>query len=173
MSGCTGPARGPIVQVEEGSYMQEKLWIFSVRYLPEGVRDFFRRAVVGPAGSLTVETALHLAGIPEAVRVEIRSDPTVRCFIEGVLDFEKSGYYAPTPFLLSQPWIVCIGPVHATVSAVDRLHRVGARDNSSFDLGGEAVNDFIRGLGGEVVNDFIRGLGGEAVNDSSGVLEAK
>jgi hypothetical protein len=87
-------------------------WIFSIRYAPEGVRDFCRRAVVGPAHFLTVEAALHLTGVPEAVCAEIRADATVRLFVEGALDPTESGYYAPRPFPTSRSWIVCIGPVH-------------------------------------------------------------
>jgi hypothetical protein len=90
-------------------------WIFSVRYAPEGVRDFCRRAVVGPAGSLLVEEALDLAAIPETIRAEIRSDATVRLFVEGALDPEESGYYAPQPFPMSRRWIVCIGSVHEVI----------------------------------------------------------
>jgi hypothetical protein len=92
--------------------MKEQRWIFSIRYAPEGVRDFCRRAVVGPAQAATVEAALHLAGIPEAERSEIRADATVRSFVDGALDSEESGYYAPQPFPLSRSWVVCIGSVH-------------------------------------------------------------
>lgn len=87
-------------------------WIFSIRYAPEGVRDFYRHAVVGPAHVSTVEAALCLAGVPEAVRAEIRADATVRLFVEGALDPAESGYYAPQPFPMSRRWIVCIGSVH-------------------------------------------------------------
>jgi hypothetical protein len=83
-------------------------WIFSIRYAPEGVRDFRRRAVVGPARPSTVEAALHLAGVPEAVRAEIRADATVRIFIEGALASEEGYYVCP----MSGSWHVCIGPVH-------------------------------------------------------------
>jgi hypothetical protein len=88
------------------------LWIFSIRYAPEGARDFCRRAVVGPAQSTTVEAALRLAGVPETVCAEIRADATVRLFVEGALDPTESGYYAPRPFPTSRSWIVCIGSVH-------------------------------------------------------------
>jgi len=87
-------------------------WIFSIRYAPDGTRDFYRRAVVGPARPSTVETALHLAAVPEAVRAEIRADATVRKFSEGALDSGERGYYTPQPFPTSRAWIVCIGPVH-------------------------------------------------------------
>lgn len=87
-------------------------WIFSIRYAPGGLRNFSRRAVVGPARASTVEAALHLAGVPEDVRAEIRSDATVRCFVDGTLDPEATGYYTPQPFPTSRPWLVCIGPVH-------------------------------------------------------------
>lgn len=91
-------------------------WIFSVRYAPEGVRHFRRRAVVGPMGSQTVEAALALAEVPESVRAEIRADATVRMFVEGTLDPEESGYYAPEPLPTSRSWIVCIGSVHEVMS---------------------------------------------------------
>lgn len=87
-------------------------WIFSIRYAPEGSGDYRRRAVVGPAQASTVETALNLAEVSEAVRTEIRADPTVRLFVEGTLDPEASGYYAPMPYSLSRPWLICIGSVH-------------------------------------------------------------
>ena len=91
-------------------------WIFSIRYAPEGARDFCRRAVVGPAHASTVEAALHLSGLPEAVRAEIRADATVRMFVEGALSPEESGYYAPQPFPMSRSWIVCIGTVHEVLT---------------------------------------------------------
>jgi hypothetical protein len=92
--------------------MKAPIWLFSIRYAAEGVRDFHRRAVVGPASASTVEAALHLAGVPEDVRAEIRSDPTVRRFVEGGLDAEGHGYYVPDPMPSSSSWLVCIGPVH-------------------------------------------------------------
>jgi hypothetical protein len=100
--------------------MKEQHWIFTVRYASEvafDVRDRCRRrTVVGPARASTVEAALHLAGVPEAVRAEIRADETVRGFIEGTLDPEANGYYVLQPFPMSRPWaqswVVCIGPVH-------------------------------------------------------------
>ena len=92
-----------------------KLWIFSVRYAPEGVRDFVRRAVVGPARASTVEAALHLACVPESVRAEIQSHSTVRSFVEGQLDAEGHGSYVPHPMPASSSWLVCIGPVHEVI----------------------------------------------------------
>lgn len=93
--------------------MKAQSWIFSIRYAAGS-----RRAVVGPARSSTVEAALHLAGVPEEVRVEIRADATVRLFVEGALDFGASGYHthnlvrAPT---ITRSWSVCIGSVHAVL----------------------------------------------------------
>ena len=92
--------------------MKPQFWIFSVRYAPEGERDFRRHAVVGPPRDSTVEAALSLAGIPEAVRAEIRADETVRRFVDGLLDPELTGYYVPHPFPTASSWLVCIGPVH-------------------------------------------------------------
>jgi len=86
-------------------------WIFSIRYRGEDERVMNRRAVVGPARASTVETVLHLAGVPEETRAEIRADETVRKFVEGLLSPEESGYYAPSPFAASSPWLVCIGSV--------------------------------------------------------------
>lgn len=97
--------------------MREQDWIFSVRYAPEGERDFRRRAVVGPARASTVEAALHLAGVPEAMRAEIRADQTVRDFVDGKLDPDRTGYYVPKPMLTSAEWLVCIGPVHEVLLA--------------------------------------------------------
>lgn len=105
-------------------------WIFSIRYAPDGVRDFCRRAIVGPAHSSTVEAALHLAGVPEAVRAEIRADATVRMFVEGALDPEESGYYAPHPFPMVRPWIVCIGSVHE----VTFLQEEAAKNAAGFKI---------------------------------------
>ena len=91
-------------------------WLVSVRYAPEGVRDFQRRAVVGPARQSTIEAALALAGVPEAVCAEIRADTVVQKFVEGQLDFEGYGYYVPCPMPTSSSWLVCIGPVHEVLS---------------------------------------------------------
>ena len=92
--------------------MKVQDWIFSVRYAPEGVRDFRRCAVVGPARASTVESALHLANMPEAVRAEIRADETVRKFVDGTLDPDMSGYYVSAPVALVSSWYICIGSVH-------------------------------------------------------------
>jgi hypothetical protein len=93
--------------------MKVQDWVFSNRYA-----DVSRRAIVGPARSSTVESALHLAGVPEEVRAEIRADATVRLFVEGTLDPEATGYYihnripgTPT----ARSWLVCMGPVHEVV----------------------------------------------------------
>lgn len=88
-----------------------KDWIFSLRYRGEDERVMKRRAVVGPARASTVEAALHLAGVPEETRAEIRADETVRKFVDGLLDPEESGYYAPCPFAAASPWLICIGSV--------------------------------------------------------------
>jgi len=91
-------------------------WIFSIRYAPEGVRDHRRYAVVGPACVSTVEAALHLANMPEAVRSEVRADETVRRFVDGTLDPDLSGYYVPCPFPMSSAWLICIGSVHEVLA---------------------------------------------------------
>lgn len=88
--------------------MKVQDWIVSVRY-GTSVRDSCRRAVVGPARASTVETALHLADVPEAVRTEIREHPVVRDFVDGRLDPSRAGYYASCGS--SASWVVCIGPV--------------------------------------------------------------
>jgi hypothetical protein len=95
--------------------MKMEHWIFSVCYYeeqPQGSLPPIKRwAVVGPARSSTVEVALHLAKVPEKARSEIRSDETVRKFVDGMLDPEARGYY--TDSAVSAPtWIVCIGSVH-------------------------------------------------------------
>jgi hypothetical protein len=95
--------------------MKVQDWIFTVRYCPEGARDLRRFAVVGPARASTVEAALHLAGVPEIVRTEIRADEVVRRFVDGLLDPEASGYYAPCPVATISDWIVCIGSVQEVV----------------------------------------------------------
>lgn len=92
--------------------MRPQFWIFSVRYWSEDVRDFCRRAVVGCARASTVEAALHLAEVPESIRAEIRAEQTVRDFVDGKLDPERTGYYVPEPMSASSRWLVCIGPVH-------------------------------------------------------------
>ena len=95
--------------------MQVQDWIFSVRYGREGERVLNRCAIVGPTRASTVEAALHLAKLPEAVRAEIRADETVRKFIDGLLDPEATGYYAPGPFPTTSPWYVCIGSVQEII----------------------------------------------------------
>jgi hypothetical protein len=87
-------------------------WIFSVRYRTADERSLRRTAVVGPAAASTVEAALHLAELPEEVRAEIRGDETVRNFVDGRLDPDESGHYAPCPVATASAWIVCIGSVH-------------------------------------------------------------
>ena len=88
-------------------------WIFSVRFWPQANKnDMHRAAVVGPGRASTVEAALHLANVDEAVRAEIRADETVRKFVEGGLDPESNGYYAPCPFPASKSWVVCIASIH-------------------------------------------------------------
>jgi hypothetical protein len=95
--------------------MKVQDWIFSVRVWIEGSYGMHRVAVVGPAGISTVEAALRLAELPEDLRAEIRSDETVRRFVEGKLDPEASGYHAPSPYPTSKSWVVCIGSVHEVV----------------------------------------------------------
>jgi hypothetical protein len=96
--------------------MKVQDWILSVRFWPDdNKRDVRRSAVVGPGRSSTVEAALHLANVPETVRAEIRADETVLKFVEGALDPESSGYYAPCPFPASRSWVVCIGSVHEVI----------------------------------------------------------
>lgn len=90
-------------------------WLFSVRYYEEQVAlpPIERWAVVGPARSSTVDAALRLAKIPEAVRVEIRANAVVRDFVEGRLDPDKTGYYTHSPAEASRSsWAICIGSVH-------------------------------------------------------------
>src|SRR5947209_8451277 len=83
---------------EEGSFsMKSQDWIFSVRYRRPDERELRRWAVVGPARASTVEAALHLADVPETARLKIRADEVVRKFVEGLLDPEATGYYAPCP----------------------------------------------------------------------------
>jgi len=90
-------------------------WIFTVRYSPEGERGLPRFAVVGPARISTVEAALHLASVPEHVRVEIRNNEIVRKFVEGALDPAIQGYYAPCPLNAASNWVICIGSIQAVV----------------------------------------------------------
>jgi hypothetical protein len=90
-------------------------WIFSIRLWADDTHAMRRWAVVGPARASTVEAALHLADVPEAVRVAIRADETVRKFVDGLLDPEVSGYYAPCPFPASRSWVVCIGSVQEVI----------------------------------------------------------
>jgi len=92
--------------------MKVQDWIFSVRYAAEGERTSRRCAIVGPARASTVEALLHLAQIPEPVRVEIRADETVRKFVDGLLDPDLSGYYTDCPVAGTTSWFVCIGSVH-------------------------------------------------------------
>ena len=87
-------------------------WIFSVRFWDTDALIPRRAAIVGPARSSTVEAALHTAGVPEESRVAIRSNETVRKFVEGGLDPASNGYYAPCPFPTSHSWAVCIASIH-------------------------------------------------------------
>ena len=96
--------------------MKVQDWIFTVRYRPEGERDLRRFAVVGPARMSTVETALHTAGVPEALRAEIRANEVVRKFVEGALDPDAQGYYAPCPLSAASDWIVCLGSIQEVLS---------------------------------------------------------
>ena len=98
-------------------------WIVSVRYAEEGVRDFVRRAVVGPARASTVEAALHLACMPEDVRAEIRANSIVRDFVDGKLDHGGYGHYVPNPMSAASRWLVCFGPVHEVLAASKEIPR--------------------------------------------------
>ena len=98
------------------SQLRVQDWIFTVCYCPEGGNSSRRFPVVGPARSSTVEAALHLAGVPEPVRAQVRADKTVRMFIEGRLDPQMHGYYAQCPIGSSPSWVVCIGSVQAVLS---------------------------------------------------------
>ena len=96
--------------------MKVQDWIFSVRLWPDPeTRDMRRIAIVGPARASTVEAALHLASVPEEMRTEIRADETVRKFVEGALDPESNGYYAPCPFPTSRSWVVCIASIQEVI----------------------------------------------------------
>jgi hypothetical protein len=91
-------------------------WIFSVRFWPDPETRAMRRvAIVGPARASTVETALHLVGAPEELRIEIRAAETVRKFIEGKLDPASNGYYTPNPFPTSTSWLICIASIHEVI----------------------------------------------------------
>lgn len=90
--------------------MKVQDWIFSVRY-PTGHDTVGRWAVVGPARASTVETALHLAELPEDIRAEIRACTVVRDFVNGQLDPDKSGYYTNNTPSSASAWCVCIGSV--------------------------------------------------------------
>lgn len=96
--------------------MKVQDWVFSVRYRPEGERDLRRFAVVGPARASTVEAALQLASVPEALRAEIRMNEIIRKFVEGALDPEASGHYAPCPLTTASDWIICIGSIQEVLS---------------------------------------------------------
>jgi hypothetical protein len=86
--------------------MKVQDWIFSVRYMTGS-----RYAVVGPARFSTVETALHLAAMPEDVRASLRGCTLVRDFVEGRLDPERGGYHAYFGADDRTSWTICIGSV--------------------------------------------------------------
>ncbi len=95
--------------------MKAQDWIVTIRHYSDSAET--RRTVVGPARASTVEAALHLADLAEDLRHEIRTDETVRRFIDGQLDHDANGYYVQprcSPHA-STLWVVCIGPVHAVV----------------------------------------------------------
>lgn len=94
-------------------------WIFSIRYWDSRLGQapaVNRWAVVGSARASTVEAALHLAKVPEQIRVEIRSHAFVREFVEGRLDSDRTGYYVQSDPKSHPGWVVCIGPVHEVLS---------------------------------------------------------
>ena len=97
--------------------MKAQSWIFTVRYWEEGRSlDIDRWAVVGPGRASTVEAALHLASLPEEVRAQIRANSTVREFVDGLLDSDKTGYYVhEVAHKPHRSWVVCIGPIHAVL----------------------------------------------------------
>lgn len=96
--------------------MRKHDWIFSVRlWLDPEKRNMKRVAVVGPARPSTVETALHLAGVPEDLRAEIRTIEKVRKFIEGTLDPESNGYYVLSPTNSTSEWVICIASIHEVI----------------------------------------------------------
>ena len=94
--------------------MKEHDWLFSIRLWPDP-QNMTRVAVVGPARLSTVEAALHLAGATEDLRTEIRSDVTVRKFVEGALDPKSNGYYVHSSLSATSEWVVCIAPIHAVI----------------------------------------------------------
>ena len=95
-------------------------WIFSVRYWqpqPEGpLPPIDRWAVVGLARASTVETALHLAKVPEELCVDIRTNEVVRDFVDGKLNPAVSGYYVHSEPRSERSWVVCIGSVHEVLA---------------------------------------------------------
>lgn len=96
--------------------MSERPWFFSLRFWPSPDKpDMTRVAVVGPARSSTVEAALHLARAPEDLRAKIRSDATVRKFVEGALDPTSNGYYMHSSMETTPEWIICIASVHEVI----------------------------------------------------------
>ena len=96
--------------------MSERAWFFSLRlWLDPGKPDITRVAVVGPARPSTVEAALHLARAPENLRAKIRSDTTVRKFIEDTLDPMSNGYYMHSSTGASPEWVICIVSVQEVI----------------------------------------------------------
>ena len=97
--------------------MKVQDWIFSIRYWTHTVGSTIQRyAVVGPGRASTVEAALHLAGVPEDVRKQVRANDVVHDFVEGRLDPDKTGYYATSfPYAAdaraTASWAICIGSV--------------------------------------------------------------
>lgn len=95
--------------------MKEQHWIFTVHYAPEGAQDSPRCAVAGPARASTAEAALHLANMPESVRVQVRADKIVRKFVDGMLDPAARGYYTQCPPGSDVFWVVCIGSIQVVL----------------------------------------------------------
>jgi hypothetical protein len=97
--------------------MKVQDWIVSVRF-NINTADWRRYAVVGPARASTVEAVLHLAAVPEFVRVEIRGHKIVQDFIDGRLDPDKMGYYVERDLREEDEenkglpsWLICIGSI--------------------------------------------------------------
>jgi hypothetical protein len=96
--------------------VKDQVWIFSIRLWADDPRAQRRWAIVGPARASTVESALRLADLPEAVRAEIRADQTVRKFVNGMLDPETSGYHIQPAFPPALSWVVCIGSIQEVIA---------------------------------------------------------
>lgn len=90
----------------------KEYWIFSVCYKQRG-------AAVGLASMATVEAAIVHADLPLHIAEEVRNNPRVRAFAEGLMTHTRGigcGVYEPQMTSPKALWSVGIGAVHEVLA---------------------------------------------------------